>query len=93
MEHTSASPATVMYGHYCNLEEDARENGPIALACYVVLLEVAYDGSGMQRIMYGRRSTRIIRRDGCTLMLAKKLGIIRGYILKVSHLLPCTLSR
>lgn len=38
----------------------------------------------MRKTMSGRRCIRVIKRDGCMSMLAKRLGITPGYTLKVS---------
>ena len=77
--------ATATCGPSCSHEEVVVVNGPIALACCAEPWEVEFDGCGMQRITFGQKSIPNSRRDGSTLMLARKLGIILGCTLKVSY--------
>ena len=77
------SPDTATSGRFYSQEEVVVVNGPIASVCCVEPWVVEFDGYGMQRTMYGQRSTRSSRRDGSTWMLARKLGIILGSTLKV----------
>jgi len=73
-----------MCGHCCSQGGVGAVNGPTASACFAGLLEAESDGSGMLRIMYGRRCTRSSKNDGYTSMHARKRGTSQGYMLKVS---------
>src|SRR5258707_824223 len=78
-DHTSDFHDMAMFGGCCRLGKVDVENGPTSSACYVEQWAVVYDGYGMLKIMYGRRSTRRCKNDGFMSMPAKKLGIIHGY--------------
>ena len=75
--------AMVTSGRSFSREEADAGNGPIASPCYAALLVDGLGGCGTQRITSGPRSIRNSRRDGSTSMLARKRGILLGYIVKV----------
>ena len=77
-----------MSGPCCNRDEADAESGPTALACSAELLGAVCAGFGMLRIMFGRKCIRNSRRDGFTLMRAKKRGTSRGCTPKVSNQCP-----
>lgn len=82
-EQMNDSPGMETYGRYCNQGGVVVASGPTVLRCYVEQLEVASDGCGMPRTMFGQKCTRSTKGDGYTLTPARRHGTIRGFILKV----------
>jgi hypothetical protein len=72
------------YGFSSRQGKAEGENGEIASQCYVVHLGRRLGGYGPSRIMYGQRCIRSTKDDGFMWTPARRFGIIRAYILKVS---------
>lgn len=68
------------------------ENGRIASPCCVEQWGRGYAGYGTLKITSGRRCTRNSSGDGSMWIRAKRRGIIRGCMLKVSLNTPSTAS-
>lgn len=84
VEQMNDSHGMETYGRCCSQGGVVVASGPIALQCCAEQLEVASDGCGMPRTMYGQRCTRSTKGGGYTLMPARRHGTIRGFIVKVS---------
>lgn len=84
------SLATPKCGRCLKPGEDVLESSPTASACYVAPPVPESDGFGTAKITYGPRYTVSINEGGSMLTLAKRCGIIQGFIQKVSTFLsPC----
>ena len=89
---SSDSPAMARSGRCWKHDGAVSANGRIASPCSAAPLGVGCAGFGAQKIMSGRKYTRIISADGSTLMRVKRRGITRGCTRKVrfpsTHPLP-----